>query len=117
MARGTLTPVAVPGNTRPQRDGPRHGRPGWTLTGSGSPLPASLRLRERVRRVRALRAEHERQLPLRPQAALSGAERGARLAEIQCAQHVLSEVAVLARDASLLRRCHEPLESFPVASP
>src|SRR3954469_5007632 len=73
-------------------------------------LPAGFRLRECVGGVLALRPEDEGELPLGLQPALRRAECRAGFTEVQRAQHVLPEVAVVARDALLLCR-HEPRES------
>src|SRR4051795_11819894 len=58
-----------------------------------------LRRRKRVGATRALRAEHESELLLGREVALGGSVGGAWLLQLQRAQHVLVEVAVLARHA------------------
>src|SRR5215213_3257356 len=75
------------------------------------------RLRKCVRRGRPLGAEDEGELPLRSEVALGRPERGARLAEVERAQHVLLEVAVLAAGGLRLRHGSNQITSRPSAPP
>src|ERR687896_302761 len=81
-------------------------------------MPLSVRLGERVRGRGALGAEDEGQLPLGFEAALRGAEGRARLVEVERAEHVLAEVAVLAADGLRLRhRGHRERAGPPGPAP
>src|SRR5687768_11404739 len=64
---------------------------------------SAVRMRKGVRGGGALGAEDEGQLALGLEAALGQAKRGARLVEVERAEHVLLEVAVLAADGLRLR--------------